>query len=168
MLKRSICIFPSFENIKEIESIRAKYDPLYKLIPPHITLVFPFESDISKEKLLQHIRNVLINETPFKITLQGITGADERYLFLGVKSGNDEIIKLHDKLYTGLLKKHHYRNISYIPHITVGQLETKNEFNKVVEDTINYNSVFNAEVSQIIVELIDNGDRSSVEFYYNL
>lgn len=63
---------------------------------------------------------------------------------------------------------HHNRKVSYIPHITVGQVETKNEFNKVVEVTINYDSVFTAEVSQIIVELIDYEDRSSIEFYYNL
>lgn len=39
-------IFPKFENIKIIDEIRDKYDPLANHVRPHITLVFPFESNI--------------------------------------------------------------------------------------------------------------------------
>lgn len=38
---RTIMIFPSFENMKLIDSIREKYDPLAKLIRPHLLLFFP-------------------------------------------------------------------------------------------------------------------------------
>ena len=41
---------------------------------------------------------------PFNIVLKGVTGSEEEYLFLNVKVGNDQIIELHDKLYSGLLK----------------------------------------------------------------
>ncbi|MPQ44814.1 hypothetical protein [Clostridium tarantellae] len=33
------------KNINVITNIRKKYDPLADLVLPHITLVFPFESD---------------------------------------------------------------------------------------------------------------------------
>lgn len=33
---RTIMIFPDFENIEEIDKIRNKYDPLAKLVRPHI------------------------------------------------------------------------------------------------------------------------------------
>ena len=46
MSLRTIMIFPEFDNIDIIDEIRAKYDPLAKLVRPHITIVFPFEMDI--------------------------------------------------------------------------------------------------------------------------
>ena len=48
---RTIMIFPTFENIEIINSIRDKYDPLANLVRPHITIVFPFESDMSNEEV---------------------------------------------------------------------------------------------------------------------
>jgi hypothetical protein len=49
-LKRSIIIFPQFGNDTNlIQNIRHQYDPLASKIAPHITLVFPFESEISSE-----------------------------------------------------------------------------------------------------------------------
>lgn len=49
--KRCIMIFPQFKNINIIDEIREKYDPLSNNVRPHITLVFPFESNISKVDL---------------------------------------------------------------------------------------------------------------------
>jgi len=49
--KRCIMIFPQFNNINIIDGIREKYDPLSNNVRPHITLVFPFESNISKVDL---------------------------------------------------------------------------------------------------------------------
>ena len=49
MVKRTIMIFPEFDNIDSIDRIRSKYDPLAELVRPHITLVFPFESDITND-----------------------------------------------------------------------------------------------------------------------
>ncbi len=46
MIKRCIMIFPQFENIEVIDKIRNKYDPLANHLRPHITLVFPFDSNI--------------------------------------------------------------------------------------------------------------------------
>ena len=53
--KRDILIFPKFKNIEKIQLIREKYDELAQILPPHITLAFPFESDISNEKLKEEI-----------------------------------------------------------------------------------------------------------------
>ncbi len=40
----TILLFLNKISINEIEAIRLKHDPLFGLIPPHITIVFPFES----------------------------------------------------------------------------------------------------------------------------
>jgi 2'-5' RNA ligase len=52
---------------------------------------------------------------------------------LNVKKGNDELIKIHDRLYTGILREYLVRDISYIPHITVGSLKNKEDFSKAVD-----------------------------------
>ena len=44
--KRDILIFPNFDNVEKIQEIRKKFDELYDLIPPHITIAFPFNSEI--------------------------------------------------------------------------------------------------------------------------
>ena len=51
MAQRTIMIFPDFEQMEIIESIREKYDPLYQLVKHHITVVFPFDMDVSNEEL---------------------------------------------------------------------------------------------------------------------
>ena len=51
MSKRAIILFPKFcSNTDLIQDIRDRYDPLASKIAPHITLVFPFESEISSLK----------------------------------------------------------------------------------------------------------------------
>jgi hypothetical protein len=55
MLKRAIAIVPQISHIELIQRLRQAYDPLAATLPPHLTLVFPFESDISPEHLLRHL-----------------------------------------------------------------------------------------------------------------
>ena len=50
-MKRAIVLFPKFQNIDAIQSIRERFDPLAKYIAPHITIVFPFESALSTAEL---------------------------------------------------------------------------------------------------------------------
>ena len=55
---RTILVFLNNMSIDKIENIRQKHDPLFELIPPHITIVFPFKSDISNDELKSHILNL--------------------------------------------------------------------------------------------------------------
>ena len=59
-------IFPQFDNIDVINSIRNKYDPLAKLVKPNITLVFPFDSEITNEQL-EEVLNSCVKEKSFEI-----------------------------------------------------------------------------------------------------
>ncbi len=51
----TILVFLNNMSIDKIENIRQKHDPLFGLIPPHITIVFPFKSNISSDALNFHI-----------------------------------------------------------------------------------------------------------------
>ncbi|GGE51514.1 2'-5' RNA ligase [Pullulanibacillus camelliae] len=168
MLQRSICIFPHFDNMEKIDFLRKKYDRLYRYIPPHLTLVFPFKSTISQEVLTAHIQDVLTGMRPFQITLQGITGSEKYYLFLNVKKGNDLLLSIHDKLYTGILEKYLHRKISYFPHLTVGRLANKTQFEKAITDTAAFTEEFTTVVKELSVEQIDEANYSHSEFTVKL
>ncbi|MEY8354341.1 2'-5' RNA ligase family protein [Lachnospiraceae bacterium 54-53] len=73
MNKRTIMIFPEFDNINIINSIRKKYDPLADFVLPHITLVFPFESNLTNEDLHAHLKRRLSDVHPFRIESEGFS-----------------------------------------------------------------------------------------------
>ncbi|NKF05722.1 2'-5' RNA ligase family protein [Clostridium gasigenes] len=168
MLKRCIMIFPKFENVKIIDGIRDKYDPLAKNVRPHITLVFPFKSDIETGDLKKHISSVVSEIKPFEVILQGITPVKSfgNYLFLGIQKGNDKIIKLHEKLYTGILEVHYPEWLkcgNFLPHMTVGCLDDNEIFKIATNDTKNIDNCFKTVVNEVSVEIIDENQDSIIE-----
>ncbi|WP_411170681.1 2'-5' RNA ligase family protein [Clostridium sp. MB05] len=54
--------------------MRGKYDPLANCIDPHITIVFPFESDISTNELKEHFNEALKDVKKFSVSLKDFTG----------------------------------------------------------------------------------------------
>jgi 2'-5' RNA ligase len=125
MSKRVVVAFPRVESAgewRQILSVRDRFDPLAGAIPPHLTLVFPFEDALSDVALEQHLRSVVTDVPCFPVVLREITAHDDQYLFLNVKRGNDELIQLHDALYGGALAAHRLRVNTFVPHVTVGRL----------------------------------------------
>lgn len=168
-MKRAIVLFPKFRNMDVIQGIREKYDPLANYIAPHITLVFPFESERSTEELREHLVHSLKGLQRFKILLSGITGDfREGYLFLNVKRGNDDIIDLHDRLYSGVLEPFLLRKATFCPHITVGRLEQQTEFDQALNELADFSESFEAEIDRVYIESIDSFERSSTELVLDL
>ena len=168
MIKRCIMIFPHFKNGQLIDNIRKKYDPLSEHVGPHITLVFPFKSELDTIKLKEHIETILFNIKPFQIILSGITPKVSfgNYLFVNIKEGNSQIIEIHKNLYTGILKDFFpqwLNGIDFLPHITVGCISNMDDFEKAVEETKNIDDVFETTVDAISVEIIDENEDSIIE-----
>ncbi|UVI27606.1 2'-5' RNA ligase family protein [Paenibacillus spongiae] len=163
-MQRAIHVFPAFQNCEAIEEVRKKYDPLYGLIPPHLTLVFPFESEMPSTTLKRHVKDALTGLSPFTIRLKGITGTQDNYLFLNVKKGNDQIIELHDRLYAGVLRNYLSLRHVYIPHITVGRLHDDTELQAALIDTRSMETSFETQVNQVAAEIIESSGASIIEF----
>jgi 2'-5' RNA ligase len=168
-LKRAVILFPKFNNIDTINNIRGKYDPLANYIAPHISIVFPFECDLTTHELKEHFNKSLKGIKKFNIMLNKITG-DYRYgyLFLNVKKGNDNIIELHDKLYSGLLEKFIFRKVTYCPHLTVGKMFDQKEFDGAVDEFSCHNEIYETVIDKVFVENIDLDENSIVEFSFDL
>ncbi|MBN2209563.1 MAG: 2'-5' RNA ligase family protein [Candidatus Coatesbacteria bacterium] len=152
---RAILIFPRPGNLDEIEAIREKYDASYGKIAPHITLVFPFDSDIQSGELRTHVETVLGRCRPFPLRMQGITGQEGSCLFLNVVRGNDGVIALHRLLYSGMLAR--YRNLRYtfFPHLTVGRFSDEAAFEMALESLRACETTFETVVDEVSVTAID-------------
>jgi 2'-5' RNA ligase len=155
--------------MKIINDIREKYDPLVKHVSPHITLVFPFESDITTEELKDHLSKALPGVNAFPITLKGITPSTitGNYLFLNIVDGKEEIIEMHKRLYCGILESFEpewLKNINYFPHMTVGNIEDDELFKTAIEETKCFCESFQTIVDEVTVEIIDENEDSIIEF----
>jgi len=171
MVKRCIMIFPKFNNIKAIDAIREKYDPLAKHVAPHITLVFPFISDITTEDLKNHICKCLSTINAFPIMLKGVisTTYTGNYLFLNIVNGKEEITELHKRLYCGILKEfmpEWLRKGNYFPHMTIGNIVDAELFKAAIEETNGFSESFQTMVDGISVEIIDDNEDSIIEINY--
>jgi 2'-5' RNA ligase len=167
-IKRAIIIFPQLgSNPNLIQEIRNQYDSLAHKIAPHITLVFPFESDISSNKLYQHVRNNLRDFKSFKLTMQRII-QEENYLFLDLTQGQKEVIEIHDLLYSGLLSGFLSKQHRYQPHLTVGRFKDSNAVKFAMNELKYFDYKFETKVDKITTEIILDDLSSKVDFEIKL
>lgn len=168
MSERCIMIFPEFSNMGVIDGVRDKFDPLAKHVRPHITLVFPFQSDITSNELKKHLENMLLSIKPFQVTLQGITPVQSfgNYLFLNIIHGEDEIIEIHKLLYTDLLESVYpnwLRTGDFYPHMTVGKIASEEDYKAAIDEVKDINDIFDTIIEKISVEIIDENEDSLIE-----
>ncbi|MBM7614073.1 2'-5' RNA ligase family protein [Alkaliphilus hydrothermalis] len=173
MKERCIMIFPQFENMNIIDDIREKYDPLANNVRPHITLVFPFRSDIESCDLRDHLEKVLSSVHTFNLRLKDFTEVRSfgNYIFLNIEEGKEEIVNLHKMLYTGILESHMpmwLKPNSYLPHMTVGKIEGEDEYQIAAEETKAIKDVFSTIVRKVSVEIIDENQDSIIEMEIDL
>ena len=165
MKERTIMIFPQFNNIDIIDEIRRKYDPLSNLVRPHITLVFPFKSEITTEALSDQIKKAVKDISPFEIELEGFSTQQDKfgnYLFLNVKRGVEHLKKLNLNLYD---RKPPFL---YYPHMTVGKFENKEQLENAYNDVKDCTETFTTVVDTVSVEEIGEHGESIIEIEIGL
>jgi 2'-5' RNA ligase len=112
------------DDFDRIQILRKRHDPHYDLIDPHISLVFAVD-DVSQNAFITHVRSKVrtFPKIPFAMrcasTAPGILD-DDWFLMMIPDEGFSGLLKLHDRLYTGLLRRYLRLDIPFIPHITVG------------------------------------------------
>ena len=164
MSLRTIMIFPEFENMDIIDRIRDKYDPLARLVRPHITLVFPFENEMSNEAIEEILIKRLYDVKPFEIVLNGISLQVDKYgnsLLLDVQKGAEDICYIHEVLCKNEFKQFD-SDIRYKPHIMIGKFQTEKELNNAYNDLKNLDESFTTIVNKISVEVIGKNEESII------
>jgi 2'-5' RNA ligase len=164
MALRTIMIFPEFENMKSIDNLRNQYDPLSDSVHPHITLVFPFDSEMTNEELTKILERRLANVKPFEVKLSGISRHEDFYgnfLFLDVIQGAEEICTIHNSLYENKFSEF-ASGAQFTPHITVGKLASVQQLDDAYKIEKDMNETFIAIVNKISVELIGENEESII------
>ena len=169
VFKRAIIIFPQFgSHTNLIQDIRNRYDPLANKIAPHITLVFPFDSQISSKVLYRHIKNSLQGFEAFSLSMQGISHEAKNYLFLNLMKGREDIIKIHDLLYSELIARFLSKKYIYRPHLTVGHLPDTDTAKIAIRELKHFDYKFETKIDKITTEIILENLSSEVDFEIKL
>jgi 2'-5' RNA ligase len=103
-----------------IAPLRERYDPDFSIIGAHITVVFPFESNLPIEEMSRLIHHVTDSIGAFQVELSSIGDfyPESPVIYWGVKK-NAAIDDLYKSLYTGLdLALPHKQ---FCPHVTVAR-----------------------------------------------
>lgn len=170
MPTRAIVIFPDPRHLADINRLRARFDPLARVIAPHITLVFPFNTDEGKIDLRAHVDRAIGDVPAFIIRLAGVTGGGENgeYLFLNVEHGSRGVIELHDRLYSGILARHLSLDHPYVPHLTVGRVRDPAAFPEALAEASSANLTLTVDVGEVALVRTDGWNRWRTELTVGL
>ncbi|RLL45082.1 hypothetical protein D8M04_09440 [Oceanobacillus piezotolerans] len=131
-MKYGIAIFPSKPIQDEANSYRKRYDSHYALIPPHITLKSGFEADDATiEELIVELKHIANATKPFKVNINKVSNFSpvSNTIYFKVEP-TQELVELQQQLHRGKFTNNMQH--SFVPHITIAQNLSDDEFSDVV------------------------------------
>lgn len=158
---RSVLMFPKFSMNNEIDIIRSQYDNLYYHIAPHISLVFPFDSQLSDEQIIEVVTEVAKQYPPFEIQLQEVSGDSKHgYIWLVIDQGSSMLEKIHDALYDKVVFRRYLRkDLPYQPHITIAQGLMPDQTTQLLVKLQNNRYDLLTTITEVSIEhILDNDD----------
>lgn len=137
----AVLSYPQLKNADYtfIQEFRKKFDALYyTVIEPHFSFVFPI-NEIEENTFVAEIRNKSAGVASFdfeiKCAVVNKDAVSELYhLLLVPEKGYSRVVKLHDKLYSGLLFRHLRLDIDFIPHVAIANSKDKYEVKSWADD----------------------------------
>lgn len=151
----------SEENFKFIQDYRKINDPKYfNVVKPHFTIVFStsnFSEDNFIEEVVKQAHN--LNKFDFKIKCATINQDDSKtfyHEFLVPDQGYSDIVKLHDKLYSGKFFDNLRFDIDYIPHIGIGNSEDVRVCKKNIDTLNSKNLLIEGSISVLDIVKYEN------------
>ena len=144
-----------------IQNYREQNDPRYfSVVDPHITLVFAI-NDTDRDSFVSEVRDKIAGVKSFDFVMNVATinqNDDAKYYheFLVPDTGYSNIVKLHDKLYSGLFAPHLRFDIDFIPHIGIGNSDDA-QISKQRVDELNTRGVsISGRVESVdVIEFVD-------------
>lgn len=173
-------IWPDSKTNEAVNERRKKYDAHYKLIGPHITIIFPVEIDFSLHEKKVSLQEGLPKIEPFSVRLIRWVTIDEmlqinhegtRYLldnfpnavnalFLLTDEGNKEIINL--KRYLSTCINQPSSLVEYPGYLTIGQTMSEDDYKTAQRELVKYKPDyrFRVETFDLILEQRDGSWKS--------
>lgn len=126
-MKYGVVIFPSKKLQDIVNSYRKRYDPNYSLIPPHITIKYPFDStEENIHKVAKYLEEVSADMRPFLLRVLKVSTFQpvNNVIYLKIEPTSD-LVALQQKLQNDLMGSD--SEFAFVPHITLGQQLTNAE-----------------------------------------
>jgi hypothetical protein len=113
----AVVYYPHLDS-RALTKFRRKYDPFAELIAEHLTLVFPVP--VGLETIRPHVQRIAAKVHPFDIHIAGVRRTWDHWMYLGLSKGYEEIVTLHDQLYSGPLREYLRTDLEFEPHVGLG------------------------------------------------
>jgi 2'-5' RNA ligase len=156
-----IVIAPIPEDLAAVaQAYRQKYDPLASALPPHLTVLNPFEFSESAETLYSHLEEIGEIYPPIKVSVAGwdIYHQIDYQLRLPLMAGRSEFVNLREDLLTGPLQYCPGQDKDYWPHIKLGQFAEPAEVEHVKKELTGFEPQFIFRVAQLELYQWDKPD----------
>jgi 2'-5' RNA ligase len=137
--------------VAALEPHRRKYDPQAHIIPPHITVIEPFNFSGSIVPLYSHLEEIGETHAPIRVSLLGwdaYTQSDYQ-LHLPLVTGRLEFTALRNNLMTGPLADVAKREKPYWPHITLGRFASPEDLDRAKQALKGFEAQFTFGVSSL-------------------
>jgi 2'-5' RNA ligase len=190
MMKRSVTIggviWPDAETQGSVNEIRKRYDPHFKLIAPHITVIFPTQTEISLEDLRIRLTNALEGCRPFGVTLNRVSSVNllapdwpvetsallayanaKNAIFLLAGKGSKEILDLKNRLSAALGLDTPLGQ--YPPYLTLGQTLSDEAYQAALESLAEYAPSYSFPVNgfDLLIEAAPEGWQTAHRFEFS-
>ena len=143
-----------------VEPYRQKYDPLNQVIPPHITLVDPFQFTAPLDTLVDHLKEVGDFHSPIKVFLVGWDSYEskEYQLHVPMTAGHKQLVTLHYDILGGPLSYLAGKITDYWPRVIFGRFSPAQqlEFETAKKELADFTPKFVARIKHI--ELLHRDD----------
>ncbi|MBG6129221.1 2'-5' RNA ligase [Aquimarina sp. EL_43] len=165
-----VLAYPEIKNadFDVIQNYRKENDQLfYHVVKPHFTIVFPV-FDQTEIDFIAEIKKQAATCNSFDFVLRCATinkdAFNEYYhTFLVPDQGYSNIVKIHDKLYSGTLKENHRLDLDFIPHIGIGNSLNKLDCKKMVDEWNKDEFEIIGTVKTLTIAEYDNNNVRKVE-----
>jgi len=134
-----------------IEPYRQRYDPLVSAMPPHISILKPFEYFGSLDELDDHLEDIGESVAPIKVSIIGWDTYDQIgfQLRLPLVAGRQEFATLRQDLLTGPLANITQPDEDYWPNIVFGRFRNQAELEAAIVVLSNFEPKFVFRVNHI-------------------
>ncbi|MFH1686433.1 MAG: 2'-5' RNA ligase family protein [bacterium] len=153
----AVVIFLPTALQKIIAPLRQRFDPIYNLISPHLTLVFPFDATQPLEELVAAVRAETERTQEIRVDLKSIGDfyPTDPVIFWGVTE-NRALTDLHFRLHVrlGLAVPHKV----YMPHVTVAREISHHRVHLVKDKIVDYlpDEMFVAHSVDLVTPIADD------------
>lgn len=121
-----------------IQASRKLHNSLYSVMEPHFTLIFSVR-DVEVDNFIAEVTKHTDEQKAIPFCFRCATVNQDVFsknydTFLVPEEGYSSISKLHDRLYSGILKPYHLLEIPYVPHLSIASLQDKNVIKNITDE----------------------------------